>query len=264
MKGGDKMKTILWSSALSALTVLLLPGESIAQSASDSVDVSMDVQIARNLEFGLDGNVAIDSSNTQTLTFYDEFGAPSYSQEIHIGYTEGCVHLEGVDRVTITMTGQNPAPDGTGPYLKYTDGSANDYFLNYFAQIVSRFDSATPWSTIIPEAYNFAPDRTGFQGVSGMEYGPNGPLNIATTNDMYLLGAVGGDTQSGCNGGTENNLALIVGVGTQDGHAYDPGDGSSRIHFRSVNDLSGSSTLPADVPYAFSDQYTITIVPDLT
>lgn len=258
------MKSILKATACMAVLATSGAGFATAQSANDTVDVSMDVTFSRSLEFAMDGNLVVDANNSITQTYYDEFGAPSGdSQQIYVGVVEGCVHLQGVDRVEIVMEGQNPDPDGNGPYLKYTDGSANDYFLNYSAQLMSRWNNTLPWDNIADLAFNNNPNDSGFQHVAGIEHN-NGPLNRSTNTGTHLFGAVGGQTESGCDGGNLNNLALVIAVGERDGHSYWVQDDSPIVHFRSVNDLAGTSNLAADTAYSFSDQYTITISPDLS
>jgi len=232
------------------LAASLLAGPTWAQDDNtDDVVVTLSVDVARAVEIGFDGDVAL--TNEEFITDPD----PSIFANYLTGITTGCIHLNGTNNIDIQVTGANTPPGVVGPFLGHTDAGGASYYL-YYQPVIGFGAPGADFSTLLIKHRNAnagSPDIT----ATYWNFDGNAHTNGHTVRNGNALAELGGSTESGCP--TGNNMAFGAMVGIDGGGHED--DQANNI-YGDINTFQQVSGVP-DGTYLFSDTVTVTITPVL-
>jgi hypothetical protein len=230
-------------------------GPSLAEpvaGASDNVEVSLVVVVSKNLSLEVDGAVSATSPR--------RIGFAGGAVEALTGLATGCLFMRGVDRVDLTLEGENPyggAASGAGPFLAGS-GPALGKFLYY-----------EPVIAVGPPGANFRDNLFAAHVQPGLAGDIRSLADRAETAqrvnrvtlDAPLFAASGGSgTTATCSGGDNFAVGALIFL-TETGRSALTGvDGAA--HYRSVDQLTADQDL-SEGTYRFSDSLTVTIAPRL-
>ena len=136
-----------------AAALMASGGQALAQvSGTDTVQVTLAVDVAKSITLQLEGDAALTGTETINETFTD---FPSRSYEVKKGFTTGCLTLQGVQDITVKVTGVNSLQSTPEPVLR-GQGAASDVYLGYYP-VLAIAPAGTDFSTM------FATTRGNYQ-----------------------------------------------------------------------------------------------------
>jgi hypothetical protein len=233
-----------------AAALMASGGQALAQvSGTDTVQVTLAVDVAKSITLQLDGDAAL----TGTETIIENFGT-TRGIEVKKGFTTGCLTLQGVQDITVTVTGVNSLQSTREPVLR-GQGAADEVYLSYYPVLAiappgTNFDTMFATSRgDTPGSFWYYSNYTG-SGAAGDH------INGAS-NDLF--GAASKLSTAACTGSSPN-IAFGAMVGVEQAVASRL-DGTNRV-YGAINPMLNQETgLVGTIN--FTDTVTVLVTPKI-
>jgi hypothetical protein len=228
-------------------------GQALAQvSGTDTIQVTLAVEVAKSITLELEGDAAL----TETETINESFdGFPPRSIEVKKGFTTGCLTLEGVQDITVKVTGVNIAPGTPEPVLR-GQGAASDVYLSYY-QVLAIAPAGTNFDTMFATSRGNSPGALWYYS-NYVGSGDTGDHTNGASNDLF-----GAPSKLGPAACTNNspNIAFGAMVGVENSVASIL-NGANRV-YGAINPMLNQETGLATGTYNFTDTVTVLVTPKI-
>ena len=253
-----------------AAALMASGGQALAQvSGTDTVQVTLAVDVAKSITLQLDGDAAL----TGTETIIENFGT-TRGIEVKKGFTTGCLTLQGVQDITVKVTGVNIAPGTPEPVLRGQGAAASDVYLSYYPVLAiappgTSFDTMfatsrgnNPGSFWYYSNYTGSGTGSGTTGVhtngASMGSGQTADHTNGASNDLF--GAPSRLGTAACTG-TSPNIAFGAMVGVEQSVASRV-NGANRV-YGAINPMLNQETELVSGTYNFTDTVTVLVTPKI-
>jgi hypothetical protein len=231
-----------------AAALMASGGQALAQpvSGSDTVEVSLSVDVSRSIELELGDSLNLTGEEVINEAFE---GIPSRNLIVRKALATGCLSLTGVNDITVKVAGANQAPGGSElGFLKATVAAVDNYLHRY--TVLSIAPPGADFSTMFSDSRKpiISPNINNGRFTMG---GDQKEFRQDLWNARASVGA------QPCQEAAPN-IALGVMVGVDQGFQTTQGE---LRQYNSVSHFLGMNGTLADGSYVFTDTVTVEITP---
>jgi hypothetical protein len=229
-------------------------GQALAQvSGTDTVQVTLAVEVAKSITLQLAGDAELTGNENINEDFT---GFPLRTIQVKKGFTTGCLTLQGVENITVKVTGENNVPGNPEPFLR-GQGAASDVYLSYYPVLAINVVGTNSFEDMFTLSRTNQPSNFWYYSNYVDNGGAGNHTNGATNNLFNAPSKLG---PSPCDL-TYPNIAFGAMVGV-DNPIGSLANGTNRV-YGAINQLLDEETGLVAGTYNFTDTVTVLITPSI-